>query len=109
MKPSRTPERYPSGLHRARFPDACARARRERYRFDDVCVSPPQTLGFLRPHSLIANALRRRWQRASGPPRLPCAEQHAIVLQLPAAPHTEDAEDQKRVDLGGRRIITSED
>jgi hypothetical protein len=26
-----------------------------------------------------------------------CEGQHAIVLQLPAAPHTEDAEDQKRV------------
>src|ERR1700730_4701565 len=47
MKPGRTPERYPSGLRRARFPGACAHARRERYRFDEVCVSAPQTLRLL--------------------------------------------------------------
>src|SRR6266436_3704583 len=48
MKPGRTPERYPSGLRRARLPGACARAWRERYRFDEVCVSAPQTIRFLR-------------------------------------------------------------
>src|SRR5713101_5071091 len=33
MKPGRTPERYPSGLRRARLPGACARDGRERYHF----------------------------------------------------------------------------
>ncbi len=48
MKPGRTPETYPSGLRRARLPGASARDGRERYHFDEVCVSAPQTLRFLR-------------------------------------------------------------
>ena len=87
MKPGRTPGRYPSGLRRARFPGTCARARRERYHFDDVCVSAPQTLRLLRLRSLSPNSIRRRQQRASAPQLPPpCAEQPAIAAPSLADP-----------------------
>jgi hypothetical protein len=54
---------------------------------DEVCVSAPRSLRFLRPRSLASNSIRRRQQRASAPPLPPpCAEQLAIAAQSRAHP-----------------------